>query len=173
MVTGRVPFDGDTTVAVAIAHINEAMVPPSNIEPSVPVALEQIIFKCTQKRPNQRYSSCADLIKDLRHALVAPNERFVHFVQLEETANGETTVMSDEQMRDIRNRSDRGQHENTAYQERSLKSQQIKRSPARESAAAQQRRHEQIDFETYGPGNQDENFSMKLIKEKSILVLKK
>ena len=155
MVTGRVPFDGDTTVAVAIAHINEAMVPPSNIEPSVPVALEQIIFKCTQKRPNQRYSSCADLIKDLRHALVAPNERFVHFVQLEETANGETTVMSDEQMRDIRNRSDRGQHENTAYQERSLKSQQIKRSPARESAAAQQRRHEQIDFETYGPGNQD------------------
>lgn len=48
MVTGRVPFDGDTTVAVAIAHINEAMVPPSNIEPSVPVALEQIIFKCTQ-----------------------------------------------------------------------------------------------------------------------------
>ena len=63
MVTGRVPFDGDTTVAVAIAHINEAMVPPSNIEPSVPVALEQIIFKCTQKRPNQRYSSCADLIR--------------------------------------------------------------------------------------------------------------
>lgn len=50
MVTGRVPFDGDTTVAVAIAHINEAMVPPSNIEPSVPVALEQIIFKCTQKQ---------------------------------------------------------------------------------------------------------------------------
>ena len=164
MVTGRVPFDGDTTVAVAIAHINEAMVPPSNIEPSVPVALEQIIFKCTQKRPNQRYSSCADLIKDLRHALVAPNERFVHFVQLEETANGETTVMSDEQMRDIRNRSDRGQHENTAYQERSLKSQQIKRSPARESAAAQQRRHEQIDFETYGPGNQDENFSSEAYK---------
>ena len=164
MVTGRVPFDGDTTVAVAIAHINEAMVPPSNIEPSVPVALEQIIFKCTQKRPNQRYSSCADLIKDLRHALVAPNERFVHFVQLEETANGETTVMSDEQMRDIRNRSDRGQHENTAYQERSLKSQQIKRSPARESAAAQQRRHEQIDFETYGPGNQDDNFSSEAYK---------
>ena len=119
MVTGRVPFDGDTTVAVAIAHINEAMVPPSNIEPSVPVALEQIIFKCTQKRPNQRYSSCADLIKDLRHALVAPNERL---------------------------------------------SQQIKRSPARESAAAQQRRHEQIDFETYGPGNQDENFSSEAYK---------
>ena len=62
------------------------------------------------------------------------------------------------------NRSDRGQHENTAYQERSLKSQQIKRSPARESAAAQQRRHEQIDFETYGPGNQDDNFSSEAYK---------
>ena len=131
------------------------------------------IFKCTQKRPNQRYSSCADLIRSLRHALVAPNERFVHFVQLEETANGETTVMSDEQMRDIRNRSDRGQHENTAYQERSLKSQQIKRSPARESAAAQQRRHEQIDFETYVREIRTTIFQVKLIKEKSILVLKK
>lgn len=160
MVTGRVPFDGDTTVAVAIAHINEAMVPPSNIEPSVPVALEQIIFKCTQKRPNQRYSSCADLIKDLRHALVAPNERFVHFVQLEDTAKGETTVMSDEQMRDIRNRSEGPLRESDTHQEKNLKSQQIKRSPARESAAAQQRRRQEpIDFEAYSGRNQEEDFS--------------
>ena len=82
--------------------------------------------------------------------------------------------MSDEQMRDIRNRSDRGQHENTAYQERSLKSQQIKRSPARESAAAQQRRHEQIDFDDIWSGKSGRKiFQVKLIKEKSILVLKK
>lgn len=160
MVTGRVPFDGDTTVAVAIAHINEAMVPPSNIEPSVPVALEQIIFKCTQKRPNQRYSSCADLIKDLRHALVAPNERFVHFVQLEEVAKGETTVMSDEQMRDIRKRSEHTVRENNAYAEKSLKSQPIRRSLARETAASQQRnRSESIEFEPYNDRNQENKFS--------------
>lgn len=160
MVTGRVPFDGDTTVAVAIAHINEAMVPPSNIEPSVPVALEQIIFKCTQKRPNQRYSSCADLIKDLRHALVAPNERFVHFVQLEETAKGETTVMSDEQMRDIRNRADGPLRENEVRQEKGLKSQSIKRSPARESASAKQRRYQETpQFEPYSERDEEKAFS--------------
>lgn len=160
MVTGRVPFDGDTTVAVAIAHINEAMIPPSNIEPSVPVALEQIIFKCTQKRPNQRYSSCADLIKDLRHALVAPNERFVHFVQLEETAKGETTVMSDEQMRDIRNRADGPLRENEVRQEKGLKSQSIKRSPARESASAKQRRYQETpQFEPYSERDEEKAFS--------------
>ena len=168
MVTGRVPFDGDTTVAVAIAHINEAMVPPSNIEPSVPVALEQIIFKCTQKRPNQRYSSCADLIKDLRHALVAPNERFVHFVQLEENAKGETTVMSDEQMRNIRNRADTPRYENEIHPEKSLKSQPIKRSVARESAAAQQRRRqEQIEFESYNDRDEDEQFSKEAYKKET------
>ena len=166
MVTGRVPFDGDTTVAVAIAHINEAMVPPSNIEPSVPVALEQIIFKCTQKRPNQRYSSCADLIKDLRHALVAPNERFVHFVQLEDTAKGETTVMSDEQMRNIRNRTDGSRRENA--EEKSLKSQPIKRSAARESAAAQQRRRqEQMSFESYNDRSEEEQFSEEAYKKET------
>lgn len=41
MVTGRVPFDGDTTVAVAIAHINDAMIPPSQYEPSIPPAIEE------------------------------------------------------------------------------------------------------------------------------------
>ena len=168
MVTGRVPFDGDTTVAVAIAHINEAMIPPSNIEPSVPVALEQIIFKCTQKRPNQRYSSCADLIKDLRHALVAPNERFVHFVQLEETAKGETTVMSDEQMRNIRNRSERTVRENNEHTENGLKSQPIKRSQAREIAASQQRnRSESIEFEPYNDRSQEEAFSEKAYRKET------
>ena len=81
--------------------------------------------------------------------------------------------MSDEQMRDIRNRSDRGQHENTAYQERSLKSQQIKRSPAERvqqlSSAVMSRlilRHMVREIRTT-------IFQVKLIKEKSILVLKK
>ena len=103
MLTGKVPFDGDTTVAVAIAHINEEMTPPSDIEPSVPAALEDIIFKCTSKKPEQRYASCAELIKDLRYALVAPNERFVHFISGDEAVTSETVVMSSEQMQSIRN----------------------------------------------------------------------
>ena len=107
MVTGKVPFDGDTTVAVAIAHINDEMTPPSEIEPSVPAALEDIIFKCTSKKPEQRYATCAELIKDLRYALVAPNERFVHFITENETIGSETVVMNSEQVQSIRNQAGR------------------------------------------------------------------
>ena len=49
MVTGKVPFDGDTTVAIAIKHLQEEMVPPSVYTPELPHSLEQIILKCTQK----------------------------------------------------------------------------------------------------------------------------
>lgn len=50
MVTGRVPFDGDTTVAIAIQHLQDEMVSPRNFVPDLPVSLEKIILKCTQKR---------------------------------------------------------------------------------------------------------------------------
>ncbi len=84
MVTGRVPFDGETTVAVAIAHMNEAIVPPSQYESTIPLALEQIIIKCVQKKPERRYSSCAELIVDLRQAIVTPEEGFVRFAPADE-----------------------------------------------------------------------------------------
>ena len=51
MVTGRVPFDGDTTVAVAIQHLQEEIVPPSAYAPNLPISMEKIILKCTQKNP--------------------------------------------------------------------------------------------------------------------------
>ena len=49
MVTGVVPFDGDTTVAIAIKHLQEEMIPPSTYTPELPFSLERIIEKCTQK----------------------------------------------------------------------------------------------------------------------------
>ena len=55
MVTGRVPFDGDTTVAVAIQHLQEDMVEPSAYAPNLPISMEKIILKCTQKNPDRRY----------------------------------------------------------------------------------------------------------------------
>ena len=57
MVTGRVPFDGDTTVAVAIQHLQEEIVPPSAYAPNLPISMEKIILKCTQKNPDRRYES--------------------------------------------------------------------------------------------------------------------
>ena len=82
MVTGRGPFDGDTTVAVAIQHLQEEMVPPSVYAPNLPISMEKIILKCTQKNPDRRYSSMTALLADLRKALISPNEDFVVMVPL-------------------------------------------------------------------------------------------
>ena len=61
MVTGRVPFDGDTTVAVAIQHLQEEMAKPSNFAPNLPISMEMIIIKCAQKNPDRRYQDMAEL----------------------------------------------------------------------------------------------------------------
>ena len=77
MLTGRVPYEGDSAVAVALLHIQGEMVPPSEYEPLIPISLEKIVLKCTAKNPEDRYASASDLISDLRRSLTSPNEDFV------------------------------------------------------------------------------------------------
>ena len=76
MLTGRVPFNGETTVAIAIKHIQEEMPSPREYVPEIPVCVEQIVLKCTQKSPDRRYHSMAALIADLKKALMSPDEDF-------------------------------------------------------------------------------------------------
>lgn len=85
MSTGRVPFDGDTTVAVAIQHLQSEMTPPSQIVPDVPIAVERIIMKATMKSPDRRYETIGDLLTDLKKALVNPDENFVIIPEVGET----------------------------------------------------------------------------------------
>lgn len=77
MITGRVPFDGESTVAVAIQHLQEEMVSPKIYAPTIPVSMEKIILKCTQKSSDRRYESMTALLSDLRKSLISPNEDFV------------------------------------------------------------------------------------------------
>ncbi|MBR3275102.1 MAG: Stk1 family PASTA domain-containing Ser/Thr kinase [Eubacterium sp.] len=77
MVTGRVPYDGETTVAIAIKHLQEKMVSPSIYTPDLPYSLEQIILKCTQKDPAKRYQNMGELIEDLKRSLMDPQGDFV------------------------------------------------------------------------------------------------
>lgn len=77
MVTGHVPFDGENTVAVALAHLENTMIPPSVYNPEVPVSLERIIYKCTEKKPERRYKDAGEVISDLRRVLVSPEDDFV------------------------------------------------------------------------------------------------
>ena len=67
MITGRVPFDGDNPVNIALMHINGEMVPPSKLVDGVPPALEHIILKCTDKYPVNRFASAEELIEALNN----------------------------------------------------------------------------------------------------------
>ncbi|MEG2016900.1 MAG: Stk1 family PASTA domain-containing Ser/Thr kinase [Clostridium sp.] len=65
MVTGRVPFDGETAVAVALKHIQDEMIPPINIVPSLPRSINNLILKATQKEMSKRYNNVTDMLIDL------------------------------------------------------------------------------------------------------------
>ena len=90
MSTGRVPFDGDSTVSVAIKQLQEEIIPPSEVVPNIPYSLECIILKCTQKSPDRRYQNAQELILDLKRALVDPDG---DFVKLGPVVRGTDTIM--------------------------------------------------------------------------------
>lgn len=94
MVTGRVPFEGETNVAVALMHIQSEITPPRQLEPSIPVSFEKIILKCTQKKPERRYASARELIADLRKVLTHPDGEYV--VIPGAIHQGRTIVMNDD-----------------------------------------------------------------------------
>ena len=98
MVTGRVPFDGDTTVAVALQHLQEEMIRPSTYAPELPISYEKIVLKTTQKSPDRRYQNIAELLADLRKALVSPDEDFVVIAPL---VLGNTRVINGDELDEI------------------------------------------------------------------------
>ena len=77
MVTGRVPFDGETTVVVAVKHLQEDIVSPRVYASDVPVSLEHIILKCTEKSADRRYQNVTELVADLKQSLLTPDVNFV------------------------------------------------------------------------------------------------
>jgi serine/threonine-protein kinase len=101
MLTGHVPFDGDTTVAIAIKHLQEEMQSPRKYVPDLPKSIVQIIYKCTQKSPDRRYGDMEELIRDLKESLVNPDGDFVQIAPLNNHA--QTVVVSKEELEQIKN----------------------------------------------------------------------
>ena len=77
MVTGKVPFDADTPVSIALKHMQEEPVPPIKVNKEIPFAVNQIILKAMKKDPNERYQNASEMIKDLNIALKRPEGGFV------------------------------------------------------------------------------------------------
>lgn len=99
MLTGHVPFDGDTAVAVAIRHLQEELRGPREEVPEIPESTNQIVMKCTQKSPDRRYPNMTELIRDLRESLVNPDGDFVKNMEPDRTSK--TIIMSKEEVDQI------------------------------------------------------------------------
>lgn len=73
MLTGRVPFEGENNVTVALMHIQSELIPPREYYPDIPVGLEKIVLKATQKKPERRYLTTNAMLADLRKVAMDPN----------------------------------------------------------------------------------------------------
>lgn len=76
MITGKVPFDGESPVAVALKHIQNKAERPSDKNPAIPKHINDIVMKAIRKDQNQRYQSASDLLADLQKILRDPNSTF-------------------------------------------------------------------------------------------------
>ena len=115
MLTGHVPFDGDTTVAIAIKHLQDEMRSPREYVPDLPKSIVQIIYKCTQKSPDRRYNDMEELIRDLKESLVNPDGDFVMIAPVDTMAK--TRTITKEELEQIQNENARkaaGEYENEA-----------------------------------------------------------
>lgn len=101
MVTGRVPFEGDNNVTVALMHIQGEMIPPREYYPDIPASFEKVILKCTQKKPERRYLTASALIADLRRVATNPNGDFV-VLGGNTAANAPTVMMSEAELNTIK-----------------------------------------------------------------------
>lgn len=162
MLTGRVPFNGETTVAIAIKHIQEELPSPREFVSEIPVSVEQIVFKCCQKSPDRRYQSMGELIVDLKKSLMNPDEDFVKVVDPDE--EGATKAVSDREMVSIKKQyRDRESMEDAMHLRRER---DVKKEAARHSA----NRHYVEEPEDYDTDDEDD-YDPKMEKLTTILAV--
>ena len=87
MVTGRVPFDADTPVSVALKHMQEEPEEPIEVNPNVPTSVNKIIMKALQKDTSLRYQTASEMLVDLKKALKDPEGDFVEELEYDPTAS--------------------------------------------------------------------------------------
>ena len=73
MLTGKVPFNADNPVAIAKMHVDNAVIPPSQIRPEIPAGVNDIVLKAMAKQPMMRYQSVTEFSQDLKKVLSAPD----------------------------------------------------------------------------------------------------
>ncbi|WP_026516773.1 Stk1 family PASTA domain-containing Ser/Thr kinase [Butyrivibrio sp. MC2021] len=144
MLTGRVPFNGDTTVAIAIKHIQEDLPSPADYNEEIPVSVEKIVLKCCQKSPDRRYQNAAELITDLKKSLITPDKDFVDLVDPDE--EGQTRVASEQEIASVKN----GGHKLSDTEQMRLKEDVIREDYAKDKKNSRRDYEEDEDDDFYG-----------------------
>ena len=123
MLTGKVPFDADTPVSVALKHMQEEPVPPIELNEKIPSALNDIILKAMRKDPTLRYQSATEMLRDLNNALKDPEGDFVDNSNYSSAEDGATRVIptvSDEDIKRSYSKNDNRKNENFFMQHKKL-----------------------------------------------------
>lgn len=141
MLTGRVPFNGETTVAIAIKHIQEEMTSPKEFVPEIPGSVEAIVLKCCQKSPDRRYQNMAEVIADLKQSLISPDEDFVVARDMDEEAS--TRTISEAEMVQIKRKAQR----QDAYEEQMRLNSQYTRPPQDEEYDGEEEYYEEDEYD--------------------------
>lgn len=141
MLTGRVPFNGETTVAIAIKHIQEEMVSPKEFVPEIPGSVEAIVLKCCQKSPDRRYQNMSEVIADLKQSLISPDEDFVVNRDMDEEAS--TRTISEDEMNQIKRKAQR----QDAYEEQMRLNTQYTRPPMDEEYDGEEEYYEEDEYD--------------------------
>lgn len=101
MLLGKVPFEGESTVSVAYAHVHEEAAHLNDLDASIPLSLSRIVQKCMQKKPDMRYENAGALIMDLRRAVSEPDGAYVE-LETEMDDSSRTIVISDDVVRAVK-----------------------------------------------------------------------
>ena len=115
MVTGKVPFDADTPVSVALKHMQEDPVPPIEENTNLPEAVNKIILKALKKYPILRYQTSTEMLRDLKMALKNPSGDFVDSEDYDPTAKTQRISTQDIE-REQRRQNQRGKKDNKFVQ---------------------------------------------------------
>jgi len=103
MITGKLPYDGETPISVALKHVQDDIVPPRDIDPSIPTNLEAIILKCVKKKQIDRYANIGDLIRDLKNIKTEGVANFIANKDNSESPTRVIPIIPDESVDDMAN----------------------------------------------------------------------
>lgn len=102
MLTGQVPFAGDNSVSVALLHIQSEATPVQVLNPEIPTSVDRIVQKCMQKKPERRYQTASELIRDLKRSIVNPEGDYVNIPSNAEVSDSPTRSISEDELTTIK-----------------------------------------------------------------------